>query len=97
MTGHVPLQNVPQVANGRAILHFMCIAANLHTHHESAATKPLSTGAHLDEGDGTAGPHADQPGRAPLAVHQAPVLPAAHGLLQDACRHAARPLEATCG
>ena len=42
--------------------------------------------ARLDEGDGAAGPHADEPGRAPLAIHQAPVLPAAHGLLQDACR-----------
>ncbi len=39
----------------------------------------------LDERDGARRPHAEQAGRAPLAVHQPPVLAAPHGLLQDAC------------
>ena len=39
----------------------------------------------LYEGDCAGGPHAQQAGGAPLAVHQAPVLAAPHGLLQNAC------------
>ena len=39
----------------------------------------------LNEGDCSGRPHAQQARRPPLAVHQPPVLPPAHGLLQDPC------------
>mmetsp|Transcript_9929 Transcript_9929/g.30205 ORF Transcript_9929/g.30205 Transcript_9929/m.30205 type:complete len:219 (+) Transcript_9929:457-1113(+) len=51
----------------------------------------------LDEGDGPGGPHAHDPRRPPLRVHQPPPLVPAHSLLQDSlgreverCRRAPR-------
>lgn len=40
---------------------------------------------HTNEGDGSAGPHAQETRRPPLWIHQSPILSSPHGLLQDAC------------
>ena len=53
--------------------------------HGAAPMQPPTRVVVLHKGDGARGPHAQQAGRPPLAVNEAPVLAAAHGLLQDAC------------
>ena len=76
---------VPEDAGGAGVRHDVGVALVQVLGGEGPVIEGGACVVVLYEAHRARGPHAQQPRGAPLAVHKAPVLSAAHGFLQDAC------------